>query len=584
MIHEITSTLPSFKTLKFSAGLNIVIATKSLGATEKQSRNGAGKTSLVELIHFLLGSDARKNGIFRSTDLRSYNFSMKLDLYGSTFKVSRSGAKPSKVLVEGDCRLFPSEIKAVRELGEQEISNEVWKAILGNAFFDLPISTGSRYAPTFRLLFPYFSRRQESDGFSIPLQHTQKQPLYQQQVAVSRLLNLDEQIAQDFEEYRVRKKLLNTLTKAAKTETLGSYIGSSSIILRDLALAEKKVRRIGAQVQNFRIVEEYETLENEADILTQQISSINDEITMDLKRVSQIEEFNSSETPPDVRELQKVYGDLGVIMPEIVAKRYEDVLKFHEAVIRNRRKHLATELDIAQERVRSKRIKRGELDTRRKQIMDILSSGGALAHYTKLTEELARTEGEVRVLTLRLKDAERIENTKTELQAEQVRIFSALQTDYSERANFVKEAVVAYEALSEALYKRAGQLTINPTQNGLEINFAIAGQRSKGISNMQIFCFDLMLMDLVAKRGIGTGFLVHDSHLYDGVDERQIARAIQLGAKHSKEYKYQYIVTMNSDAVPRDGFDQDFRIDDYFNDVRLTDAAETGGLFGIRFG
>ena len=39
---------------------------------------------------------------------------------------------------------------------------------------------------------------------------------------------------------------------------------------------------------------------------------------------------------------------------------------------------------------------------------------------------------------------------------------------------------------------------------------------SKGIKNMQIFCFDMMLMRLCAKRNIGPGFLIHDFSLKRG--------------------------------------------------------------------
>ena len=100
---------------------------------------------------------------------------------------------------------------------------------------------------------------------------------------------------------------------------------------------------------------------------------------------------------------------------------------------------------------------------------------------------------------------------------------------------------------------------------------------------MQIFCFDLMLIELQAERGTSPGFLVHDSHLFDGVDERQLARALQLGAQRAEAGGFQYIVTMNTDALPQEGFDAAFSVEDYFMDVRLTDAGEDGGLFGIRF-
>ena len=119
--------------------------------------------------------------------------------------------------------------------------------------------------------------------------------------------------------------------------------------------------------------------------------------------------------------------------------------------------------------------------------------------------------------------------------------------------------------------------------NGPVFDVRIDSQRSKGINNMQIFCFDLMLAELGANRRKNPGFLVHDSHLFDGVDERQVARALQLGARRAQDKGFQYIVTLNSDALPKEGFDAGFNVSDYVLNVRLTDAIETGGLFGLHF-
>ena len=100
---------------------------------------------------------------------------------------------------------------------------------------------------------------------------------------------------------------------------------------------------------------------------------------------------------------------------------------------------------------------------------------------------------------------------------------------------------------------------------------------------MQIFCFDFMLTEISLKQARGPGFLVHDSHLFDGVDERQVAKALQLGAESAESEGFQYIVTMNSDVLPREGFKPGFDIRDHVLDTKLTDATDTGGLFGLRF-
>ena len=80
MIRELKSDLESFKTLTFGPGLNVILADKSPDATDLQSRNGAGKTSLVELVHFLFGADAKPQSIFRSEALSEWTFSASADI------------------------------------------------------------------------------------------------------------------------------------------------------------------------------------------------------------------------------------------------------------------------------------------------------------------------------------------------------------------------------------------------------------------------------------------------------------------------------------------------------------------------
>ena len=142
--------------------------------------------------------------------------------------------------------------------------------------------------------------------------------------------------------------------------------------------------------------------------------------------------------------------------------------------------------------------------------------------------------------------------------------------------------MVLFEQYSHEFYgERRGSLIIRETLKGPEFDVDVAGKDSVGIDSMQILCFDLMLMTLMYRRQTGPRFLVHDSHIFDGVDERQVASALMLGAQLADKLGFQYIVTMNSDSVP--AFPNGFDFDSYVNPVRLTDATDDGGLFGFRF-
>lgn len=175
-----------------------------------------------------------------------------------------------------------------------------------------------------------------------------------------------------------------------------------------------------------------------------------------------------------------------------------------------------------------------------------------------------------------------LEGTKSELEMERNRLLQRLRRDFTEQRERLSEAILAYEQISEKLYEDAGSMLIDETANGPIFCFEIQGARSEGIKNMQIFCFDMMLMRLCAKRGIGPGFLIHDSHLFDGVDGRQVLRALRVGAENADDLGFQYIVTMNDDDAFKET-EEGFNLNDYILNVKLTDATEDGGLFGIRF-
>jgi uncharacterized protein YydD (DUF2326 family) len=587
MIYSISSDLPSFKSLKFRPGLNILLADKSAGASDRQSRNGAGKTSFIELIHFLFGASADKDSIFRSDELVEFNFEARFDLGSIVVDVARSGNKPSRIRLQGDTSDWPIAPSLETKTGDLVISNENWRTALGALIFYLSPEAGdfknSRFRPTFRSLFSYFVRRQNSGGFVSPTQQSSMQQPWDQQVAISYLLGLDASVPQQFQEVRARERAMKELRKAAKDGNLGRYFGTAADLRTRMTIAEARVRRMREQLNTFTVVPEYSEMEQEASRITRAVSLLSDSNTVDRELVLQLRSAIESELPPPTTSLDRLYREAGVLLPGSVGRRFEEVEEFHHAIVQNRRSHLTSEVLAAEARIAARDRERADLDDRRRQLMGILQSGGALEHYAALQQEAGRVEAEAEGLRQRVKTAEQIESTKAELDIERARLHKALQDDHHERQAIIEEAILVFEDLSNALYENAGSLTVSATATGPQVDIRIDAQRSKGITNMQIFCFDLMLAELAARRGMGPGFLVHDSHLFDGVDERQVAKALQLGADHAAAVGLQYIVTMNSDALPKDGFREDFDVSAYVLDTKLTDATETGGLFGIRF-
>lgn len=327
---------------------------------------------------------------------------------------------------------------------------------------------------------------------------------------------------------------------------------------------------------------QYRSFEAEASELTRQLGALADENTVDRQLIAELEQSLEDEQSPSFEDLENVYREAGIILPDAVVRRFEDVRAFHESVINNRRSYLEGETQAARRRVAQRTEQMQKLDARRSNIMMILNSHGALDQQMRLQSELSRQEAETEAIRQRFIAAEQLEGKKTELDIERAQLLLRLRQDFREQSDVLRRAILAFEETSRALYEDAGSLTISESMNGPQFEVKIHGAKSKGISNMQIFCFDMMLMRVSAERGVGPGFLIHDSHLFDGVDERQVAKALQVGAETAASKGFQYVVTMNSDVIPKE-LPEGFDLHRHILPVRLTDATEDGGIFGVRF-
>ena len=583
MIHRLGSNLASFKALTFGPGLNILLADKSEGASDRQSRNGAGKTSFIELVHFLFGGNVNPGSIFRSSALRDWTFDVLVDVGEMTVTAARCGSKPSRILIDGHGDDWPVAPTFNLAAGRHELSNEHWKNALGTFWFGLQHDHTARFQPRVRSLFSLVARRQQSGGFLRPMQHSEKQQSWDQQVAICYLLGLDWTIPGRFQELKGQEKVARELRKTARSGELGRYFGRVADLRTGLTISDAHARRLRVQIDHFNVVPEYRALEREADRINSEIRDLNVENVVDHDLVRQLRVSLDTEDPPHVEDLTKLYAEAGIVLPGLPRRRLEDVERFHQTVIENRHAHLDAEITSTQARIVDRDRRRQQLDGRRRQVMELLHAGGALEHYTDMREELGRIEAASEMLRQRLETAERLESTQTELDLERTKLTQVLRDDIRERGDSVREAILTFEELSESLYEQAGNLTIADTPNGPIFEVHIDAERSKGITNIQIFCFDLMLTELSARHGQSPGFLIHDSHLFDGVDERQVAKALQLGAERAEASGFQYIVTMNSDSVPNEGFKAGFDIRNHFMETRLTDETDSGGLFGLRF-
>jgi uncharacterized protein YydD (DUF2326 family) len=258
MIYRLYSTLPKFKEIIFHPGLNILLADKGPNATDRHTRNSAGKTSLIEMVHFLMGAKCDKDSIFRAEALLNESFGIEFSLDQTVTKVQRSGKTAGKLEVLKKSEDWPVEPKYDKKKKMYTISNSKWKEILGYYMFGLTEQQVDdeelhpNSGPTFRSLFSYFVRREGAGGFSSPFYNSTKQQLGDSQLAITFLLGLDWSIPYQWQLVRERERTLRELKKAAGQGMFGEVIGTMAELRTRLVIAQEKARRLKENISNFK--------------------------------------------------------------------------------------------------------------------------------------------------------------------------------------------------------------------------------------------------------------------------------------------------------------------------------------------
>lgn len=439
------------------------------------------------------------------------------------------------------------------------------------------------WAPSFRSCISYFLRLQSAGGFQTPTKHFNQQATWDIQVNLSLLLGLDVELPRAWQRLRERERQLEVIRRAGYDGASGVG-GSAGELASELAGAEDELARLRDSVGEFTIIPTYSAVEAEVTQLGQQIRELNNQIISDKDYLTQLERSLDEVRLEPATGLADLYAAANVQLPNTALAAFDDVQAFHNSVISNRRQYLAAEIQRITNGLNNATDERDRLARQRSDGLRLLSSGGAMETLVELQRDLVQRQVRVERLRERYEVAVAMESQRGELRIERQRLASALTRDLAERQQALGPAFVIFERLSQRLYndEQHGRLVISATDNGPEISATIPRGRSKGITNMQVYCFDIDLTTLWSRRGRGPGFLFHDSHLFDGVDERQRDAALQYGAEFAEAEGFQYLVTLNSDEIPKE-LPNGESLDPYILSKRLRDYGEDGGLFGLRF-
>ena len=573
-LRSVQANKDHFRPVEFRDGLNVILAERTEVSRETDSRNGVGKTTLFQIIDFCMGGRVSGSDGLAKLQGSDWEFSLTLDFGEERLLIVTRALDDT-----GDIRLSGAVVDlGIGDASPGTIRTRAWTNWLGEHCFAL--SSGDlrgEYDPTFRRLFGHFLRFR-ADAYLSPFETFGKQPPHQVQVDNAYLMGLNWALAVEWQQWKDRNKALGALGKR-DLEELAERLGE---LESRRVRAELQRRRLAEQIQNFEVLPEYREVEIRANRATVRMQSVANEMTMASRLLDLYREQLSAEQTDEANAVLKVFEEAGVVFGEALERSLDEIVTFHAEVAKNRHDYLRAEvarIEAAQQG-RAEEIQR--LENARREDLSLLESHGALEDFSQLQQRLGSAAALSETLGQKIEELREIRKGKAALKLAQVELQQRTALDVDERLPSVAAILENFSETFESLYGEPADLVVDVGEAGYQFRVSLPRQGSHGVGKVGVFAYDVAVTNEWARKGQGVGFLAHDSIIFDGVDERQIASGIRRAMEFAEELDFQYVLTINSDDLPVS------QLDDYNVSVAevtvltLTDADPSGGLLGIR--
>jgi uncharacterized protein YydD (DUF2326 family) len=555
----------------------VVLADTTEDSKETESTNGLGKTTLIRIIHFCLGSDLARDKALNHPDLAGVTFGLDLQVGGALVTVSRNTSTPKEIAVS---QSLVESLSIERKAVDDEmvaISLDHWKLVLSERFFPFARTQPGNFQPSFRDIAGYLMRVGKP-AFTDPQLSFQGQPGASKRLTLSFLLGLNWGLQRSIQDQIANRGHLKDASKLRRTaESSGDQKSIGELEAERVAL-ETLLRTKQKEVEAFNVREDYRDLESNLGAIDRQLHDTINENFADTRLRDYYLQSTTEVPEADRARPLAILQDAGAIFKEEALRTLGEVASFHEQVYRNRKDFLQGEIARLSDAINERNATIDQLSKEKQRLLGVLRTSGAIDTLIALQRTHTDLNARHQVLLSQIDERKAVDRKSDEIAAGIARDKTLLKSDLEDRREAIDEVRALFAEYTQVLYGRPGRLGVDVGPEGYSFSFTIDREGSDGVDQMVVFCFDLTVASVWAKRGQGFPVLIHDSSLFADVDPRQYAAALKLAAENSVKYGFQYICCLNVGSLPRDHF-ADFDIEPFVR-LRLTDKGPEGRLLG----
>lgn len=574
MIIRLETNRKEFTPIDFHPGFNVIVADRAKDATDQDSRNARGKSTILMFINWVLASN--KPAALKPLGEDGWSVSLTLEMFGGVVKATRDLGSGARLLIESD-----ENAAAIFRpyMTEGTVSLEDWKELLGLALFRLePPPEGSKGGPSVRTLLSYVVRLEAPKD---PLKILSQQSASSSRVHVAFLMGLDWTPVQELAEIKKGLEQVTAIT-AATRDGLFSTLRPENELLLERAAVKSEIEEWQGRIQKFRVLEDPNELVERANFLAGEIAVLRDEAIVDARMHSMYESSLSEEMAQnsliDAETVAMVMQAADIILADGFKKRMDEVEAFHAALLSNRRAFLNSEIEQISARITERSRQLAALSATRQSVHETLHAGGALDELLALQAGMAEAESRLSAVDEQITQSRDIISKRSELKLRKEQRKAVATEMLSGSRGRLDIIADRFSSSMKRLNGRDAVLATAVDDGGYKFTLRVSGANSTGVTRAILICFDLTLLEEGVRTEHHPDFLIHDSTVFDGVDPRQRMGAMQFANEVVDSTGGQYICTINSNDIP-----DEVLTEPWFRVVRTILDTEAYGAIGVSF-
>lgn len=537
--------------------MNFIFGKKAVQGDSKESLNGIGKSTFLDLLDFCLLASFNKRDNPRLYSAKSvlsgHKIVLEFELNGER-KIIKRSVDDAKFLDYGDRNSLST------------FSRDDLRDRLARDFFTNPTYPGVLNPKWLRPLLQFFLKIQKhkQDRFSDPIKYIKESSVADLNQLHFLMLGIDNRLL--VKNFALRENLKQkepTIREVRKIVEESYDIRNIKDAQNTINALNRDIERLEQSTRRFELDEQYRDAENKANALTSQIKDLWFQNHSDRNSISEYREsfkLDNDLSDSEVRKITSIYRELRQDLAQQVAKTLDQAKAFRAQLRESRREFIESEIRRLSELIEQRELNIRRSEGERTKLFEFLDTREAIKDLTDAFNALSEKRRQVADLEGKLKVYNTLEYERLDLQ----KVSKELDIEVKRFIEEIQRTQIApiarqFDIVYNAIYPKASgslfTITDQPSKDAkAEIDVEIPAMFSKGKNQGRTLVYDLTVLLHSIELGIpGPKFLVHDG-IFDGMDKAHLVHLYGFLESQKRVRRFQYIVTLNEEGTLSNSF------------------------------